>query len=522
MNNPFRYIPHPAVRDAARRLIAYIDSSAYLSSVFSEGKMLGILLCESPDPVCLAAFSGTADGKAIIEGFVPPVFDLTAPEGYFKAREAEISGLNSRISELAESEGLASLNMRIREAEASMAEEIFRQKARMTILKKARDMAREKTDDPEVAEQLQRESQFEKAELRRMRKRWEERIAGMKAELVSATDRIDRLKKLRAAMSDELQDWIFDRYRVHNALGEESSIADIFAAEGLTPPGGTGECAAPKLLEHAWRNGLKPVAMGEFWYGRSPDTAVRTHGHFYPSCTSKCGPLLRFMMKGLEIVEDAPSACGVPEVIYADECLCAVSKPSGMPSVPGLDGKKSMLEWLREHMKGVMEPVHRLDMDTSGIMIFARKSESAVNLRRQFEEHSVRKVYHARLSPSPEGLPLLPGDFGEIALPMSPDYDERPRQKADRSQGKDALTGYKVISVSEDGSTEIEFMPRTGRTHQLRVHAAHILGLGRPIAGDMLYGGSPASRLCLHAYSISFTHPESGTAVHYCTSANQY
>jgi tRNA pseudouridine32 synthase/23S rRNA pseudouridine746 synthase len=305
-------------------------------------------------------------------------------------------------------------------------------------------------------------------------------------------------------MSESLQDWIFRQYIVHNASGESASISDLFSDCGLVPPGGTGECAAPKLLEYAYRNNIQPLAMGEFWYGRSPQTAVRTHGHFYPSCTSKCGPLLGYMMKGLECIETSGRLHAQPAVIYQDRDIIVAEKPSGMPSVPGLDGRESLQEWI-----GDCIPVHRLDMDTSGVIIFARNEQAAVNLRRQFEEHSIRKTYIARASGN-STIPLRTS--GTIDLPLSPDYDERPRQKVDFQQGKEAHTDYKVADINPDGTLDLLLYPHTGRTHQLRVHCAHNLGLGLPILGDRLYGSASVTsnadtRLHLHALSITFRHP---------------
>lgn len=315
-------------------------------------------------------------------------------------------------------------------------------------------------------------------------------------------------------MSEALQDWIFRLYIVHNALGEELSIADIFAESELIPPGGTGECAAPKLLEYAYRHGLEPLAMGEFWYGKSSDTAVRSHGRFYPSCTSKCGPLLGFMLKGLSLLtEDITTES--PVIIYEDEEIVVVEKPAGMPSVPGLDGRPSLQEWLSHH--GEIHQTHRLDMDTSGIMVFAKTHSSAFNLRQQFEAHTIRKTYTARVSYSH----LLEQQRGRIELPLGPDYDERPRQKVDFRQGKAAYTEYEVMAVNNDGTADLKLHPHTGRTHQLRVHCAHALGLASPIVGDRLYGGDTATRLHLHALSITFTHPVTNepvtfTSKHHC------
>ena len=507
--DPFRYAPHPLVKEAADIVIREIESRKDLHEAFMEGKMLGVLVVSDKDGRIgyLTGFSGNAGGHSHIDGFVPPIFDLMDPSGYFKIREAEITALNHELENLKGSPVLKELTDNLSCCEKSRDEEISLMKSRMGQSKKQREEARKVSDNPDLLASLVRESQFEKAELKRLKTSWEEKIDRIRKDISEVREKIMDLKSRRAAMSDELQKWIFSQYIVHNQNGEEKSIGDIFADLALTPPGGTGECAAPKLLEHAYRNGMRPLAMGEFWYGESPATAVRTHGHFYPSCTSKCGPLLGFMTKGLEL-EKASQATADPVVIYEDSLLIAIDKPSGMPSVPGLDGRISAYELLNRTYTE-LHVIHRLDMDTSGVLLFAKTAEAAVHMQRQFEEHTIRKTYHAKLSASRTGKAIKAGDKGEVSLPLSPDYDERPRQKVDHGQGKAALTMYEVMSVSEDGTAEIIFHPHTGRTHQLRVHAAHTLGLGRPIVGDMLYGGSPASRLNLHAYSISFLHPGS-------------
>ncbi len=556
--NPFRYSPHPLVVRAAKEVMAHIDTSPELRSAFSEGKMLGVLLVEIPDHVIpgssyvipnliwnlpepgihyIAAFSGSVGGRSVIDGFVPPIFDLLDPSGHFKIREAEITAVNNRIHSLETSARLASLRDELAAAERDRDEEIGLLKASMAISKRRRDEIRCEVSDGSQYAALVRESQFEKAELRRLKLSWEVRIGGLKDEIKEIRDEIGRLKERRSKMSDELQEWIFRQYIVHNSSGGQASVFDIFAAEGLVPPGGTGDCAAPKLLEYAFRNGLKPIAMGEFWYGKSPETAVRTHGHFYPSCTSKCGPLLGWMLRGMEISDDSGyDGCSCDEadcpsggrgeheleIIYEDEDIVAVDKPSGMPSVPGLDGRTSAFELLKMNFDELYA-VHRLDMDTSGILLFAKTFRTMVELRKQFENHTVKKTYLARLSAETpmsgqegsgaEGLKMKAGGKGRIELPLSPDYDERPRQKVDFAQGKPALTEYEVVSMNDDGTADILFHPVTGRTHQLRVHAAHTLGLARPIVGDLLYGGSPAPRLALHAASISFLHPATGTAI---------
>ena len=517
--DPFRYAPHPSVRLAAEFVMQQIELSG-LTSDFSEGKMLGVLVCRRTTQVkeesdvktpvyYIAAFSGNAGGRSKIAGFVPPIYDLLDPSGDFKKREAEISAVNAEIDRLLGTEEYSSLLNVLALAENGKNKELEAFRSAMAESKARRDRIRATCNDKSVLSTLVRESQYEKAELRRLKSSWENKTAELKLQLNRYTEKIESLKKQRASMSESLQDWIFRQYIVHNASGEESSIAEIFARSGMIPPGGTGECAAPKLLEYAYRNGLEPLAMGEFWYGQPSTTAVRTHGRFYPSCTSKCGPLLGFMLDGLRAESGSleitciKNKLNIPDISYEDDALIIVEKPSGMPSVPGLDGRKSLLEWLQERYNGI-QAVHRLDMDTSGVMIFAKTSEAAVNLRRQFEEHSVRKTYMARLSC---GSALGESVSGSINLPLSPDYDERPRQKVDFRQGKETYTEYEIVKENQDGTADLLLYPQTGRTHQLRVHCAHSLGLSRPILGDMLYGGETADRLHLHALSVTFSHP---------------
>jgi tRNA pseudouridine32 synthase/23S rRNA pseudouridine746 synthase len=591
--NPFRYVPHPLVRSAAAQVLERLETWKHMpeSSLeraiehsFAEGKMLGVLVCrkmehngsdngdirpegndrcvsaEDSSTLCyLAAFSGTvrgADGRvtASVDGFVPPIIDLTSPEGHFKLKEAEISQINQRISELSSSSNLSNLKESYQRILAQQESEISAMQEKLRLSKIRREEIRKSNPDTATEDELIKESQFQKAQLKRLKDKWKEALAETGAQISAFETEISALKKERAERSDELQKWIFENALIHNAIGEVSSIWEVFNADGLIPPGGTGDCAAPKLLEYAYRNRLQPLAMGEFWYGLSPETAVRTHGHFYPSCTSKCGPLLSYMMQGLSIQNNNPTALGDPLIIHEDEAVIVVEKPSGMPSVPGLDGRKSLLEWLAERatdqshiasdhsinsapLKFQVHSVHRLDMDTSGVMVYAKTEAAALHLRKQFEEHTIRKTYIARLDTKHDQP--IEGQTGTIQLPLSPDYDERPRQKVDFKQGKPAHTDYKILQTNPDGTTDIQLYPLTGRTHQLRVHCAHTLGLARPIAGDLLYGAYTAncfqempwecqwqhqcgdiSRLCLHALSITFIHPLTGTPQTF-TSATQ-
>ena len=527
-NDPFRYSPHPLVAGAAEEIMHMLEGWSRMEPgcdeyeferSLAEGKMLGVLVVQDKDGKTghLAGFSGNVNGLSSFDGFVPPIFDLLAPDGHFKQKEAELIELNHLISSLESSDEISAQKALLAEMEADRDRELNEMRAEMALSKIRRDEIRSETHDSTDYEELIRQSQFQKAELRRKKLTWEERINASRTVISSHSERIAALKHDRASRSEELQKWIFNRYIVTNAKGTQASISEIFASQGLTPPGGTGECAAPKLLNHAFKNGLTPVAMGEFWYGRSPETAVRTHGHFYPSCTSKCGPLLGFMLDGLSLSRDTEEYGEIykPEILYDDRYLTVVQKVSGIPSVPGLDGRISLQEVLSNLYGTEIHAVHRLDMDTSGVIIYAKDSQSATSLQRQFEERTVEKTYVARLSPQGNNRFVTPvtlneGSSGTISLPLSPDYDERPRQRTDMSQGKPAVTSYKVTGINPDGTTDIVFRPQTGRTHQLRVHSAHILGLGRPIVGDLLYGGATASRLHLHALSISFIHPATG------------
>ena len=533
--DPFRYRPHPLVVRAAEALLEKLELWASmpegtqeraLEASLAEGKMLGVLVVSEPSGEVgyLCGFSGNVAGTGTIEGFVPPIFDLTDPDGYFRKEEAVLNELSARIRKAEDSEELSSLKEKLKLAELQRDEEITEFKAAMSLRKAERAGIRAVTEDAATLASLTRESQHEKAELRRLKAAWEGRISSLKDIISKHSEKIDILKKERAVRSDILQKWIFENFVVTGYDGSRTSILDIFASKGLTPPGGTGECAAPKMLNHAFSLGLKPLAMGEFWYGRASSTAVRSHGHFYPSCTSKCGPLLSHMLTGMKLGCDDAVSPLTPVILYEDTWIVIAEKPSGLPSVPGLDGRISLQELLGKGIRSV----HRLDMDTSGVMVYAKDEGTAAALQKQFEEHSVRKTYKARLSRPDRGRfapssPLLEeGSSGSISLPLAPDYDERPRQKADISQGKPSLTEYEVVSLNDDGTVEMLFRPHTGRTHQLRVHSAHSMGLARPIAGDLLYGGMTCPRLCLHALSLTFIHPETGKEMTFTSDSLSY
>lgn len=560
-NDPFRYSPCPAVARASREIISHIHSDRTLDGILSEGKMLGVLIVEIPDDklqdgaeqfrerlAYLAGFSGIAGGKNRLPGFVPPVLDLLEPEGHFKKEEGVISEINVRIRSILESreyleaaESLSEINGGKASAMASWKEKMAESKQRRRrireclragVMPDSADTAHYTEEPVHDMEKLQdaliRESQYEKACLKRIAAEYDARLPEARRLMENASGEIRKLRERRKDLSDILQKWIFDNTIVINACGERKSIAAIFSDRGLVPPAGTGECAAPKLLQYAFLHGLRPLAMGEFWYGRSPDNEVREEGRFYPSCSSKCGPLLGFMMRGIALsTENAgraqANACrgiGQESIIYEDDSIIVADKPAGMLSVPGNTGQPSFMELLEKSSadrerrdRSRILPVHRLDMDTSGIIIYAKTEEAQRNLRQQFEARKIQKTYLADLD-IPEKWPHREGETGTISLPLAPDILDRPRQKADTEKGKRAISEYRILSIRGKRASA-ELHPLTGRTHQLRVHAAHKHGLGAPVIGDRLYGSAASSgRLHLHAASISFAHPVSGEEMH--------
>ena len=530
-NNPFRYTPAPVTAEAAKAVLGYISSSERLVLAFSEGKMLGVLVVrDSAGGIgFLAGFSGLAGGHSMLPYFVPPVLDLTDPSGYFRQEEARINGIGTSIKEAEENPEFGSAIRNAEAVKAGCEEKIRQWKERMAESKARRDALRLSGADKTILASLIKESQFEKAQLKRISSECKAAMEDAASICRKFSDMIAALKRQRQEKSEDLQEWISRNMVVENALGEKKSVWEIFSGEGLVPPGGTGECAAPKLLHYAYTHGLEPVAMGEFWYGKSLGNEVRQHGRFYPSCKGKCGPLLGFMLQGLDVETEHPEpfsrtadrSTAIPAIIYEDSDIIAADKPSGMLSAPGKTGEKSLLELLSEKLGISLFGVHRLDMDTSGVIVFAKNPDAQKNLQRQFEAGKVEKEYTALLDTAGNGTPdaavglsgtrkSAAAGCGTISLPLAPDYHDRPRQKVDFKHGKKAVTEYNIIGTGE-GWAKVLFRPLTGRTHQLRVHAAHPMGLGSPIKGDRLYGSADsACRLCLHASRIKFRHPSTG------------
>lgn len=512
---PFHYTPHPLCVLAAKEVQDYLCAQTQWREELQQGKMFGVLIIQTPEGETgyLAAFSGILEGKNLHPFFVPPVYDLLQPQGFFKIEEENISGINQRIKDLQQNTLYLDLLRQIKEKTLQFQQELTQAKEEFKAAKEARE-TRRKTGTPDEEEQkaMIRQSQFQKAELKRMERSCKDFLAQLRAKADVFGHEIEELKTERKIRSATLQQKIFEQFRILNACGEVKDLSTIFAQTiQKVPPAGAGECAAPKLLQYAYLHQLKPVAMAEFWWGNSPRTEIRHHGYYYPACKGKCEPILAHMLQGLE-VEENPLSQNLPtgthlETVYEDNYLVIINKPAGMLSVPGKEITDSVYHRMKIRYPQATGPlvVHRLDMATSGLLLIAKTKEAHQHLQAQFKDRSVKKQYIALLDGRIEQ------EEGIIDLPLRLDPLDRPRQVADHEHGKPALTRYRVLKRT-DRYTLIAFYPLTGRTHQLRVHAAHPEGLHCPILGDELYGRK-AERLYLHAQKLEFIHPVTGKTV---------
>ena len=512
---PFHYTPHPLCVRAAMEVQQYLSAQSQWEEELKQGKMFGVLIVrtQTGDTVYLAAFSGILAGSNVHPFFVPPVYDLLQPQGFFKVEEENISAINTRIEELQNDADYMDLLRQIKEKTLQSRQELTAAKAALKAAKEAREKRR-RTGEPDEAElaAMIRESQWGKAELKRLERSWKEQIAPLQTEANAFARQIEELKAERKTRSAALQRKLFEQFRMLNARGEVKDLCTLFEQTvQKVPPAGAGECAAPKLLQYAYLNHLKPIAMAEFWWGNSPKAEIRHHGYYYPACKGKCEPILAHMLQGLEVDENPlqkETHHETPlETVYEDDYLLVVNKPAGMLSVPGKGEADSVYNRIKTRYPQATGPlvVHRLDMATSGLLLIAKTKETHQNLQAQFKSRCIKKRYIALLdgrTNSEEGI---------IELPLRLDPLNRPRQVADREHGKPAITRYRVLKYTEN-KTLVAFYPLTGRTHQLRVHAAHLEGLHCPIVGDELYGRK-AERLCLHAESLEFTHPVTGETV---------
>ena len=520
---PFYYEPHPLTQIAAAELQHYLETQTELDHNFGLtanqqglviGKMFGVLVVQDNNGKLgyLAAFSGKLAGTNNHPKFVPPVFDMLIENSFFLKEEEILNSINQQIKAIESDEHYSILKSNFEQFTAQSVLEITAFKKQLKSNKENRKKHRE-AQQPVLSEQeythfeadLIKQSLSDKWELTVLSNRWKQLLEATQSEITLFENSIDALKKERKEKSAALQQQLFEQYAFLNQDGKEKSLQAIFSETVFgKPPAAAGECATPKLLQYAFLNGYKPIAMAEFWWGASPKSEIRKHRQFYPACTGKCKPILSHMLEGVPMDENPllkNSGEGTTlTIVYEDDSLVVVNKPAELLSVPGIQIQDSVYTRLQAAF-GNIEPliIHRLDMSTSGLLVVAKIKEAHKHIQRQFLKRTVIKRYTALLSK------VISGEEGEIKLPLRGDLDNRPSQLVCFEFGKKAHTRWKVIQRNET-TTKVHFWPLTGRTHQLRMHAAHELGLNAPIVGDDLYG-TASNRLHLHAAYLEFVHP---------------
>ena len=531
---PFYYTPHKLSIQACEELQEYLSGELEWKHNFGIteaeknpiGKMFGVLVVENENKELgyLSAFSGKMAGVNTLGDFVPPIYDMLSEDGFFLKGQSELTEINKRVRELDTCEDIAIAQEILINETNLYKTEVKELRAHMVLDKKLRKEKR--AEAKELSEEqysringkLNKESILQKNKLKELHNYWEERIEKAKQKEQEQSTERTYLKEKRKKLSAILQQGLFDKYHFLNARAEKRSLLSIFkdTLQGV-PPSAAGECAAPKLLQFAFLNNLKPIAIAEFWWGEAPKSAIRKHKHYYPACQGKCLPILTHMLQGLEVDENPllknPGEGKTIEMVYEDEHLAVINKPNEFLSVPGKTIQDSVFSRMKTKYPEATGPliVHRLDMATSGIMLIAKTKKAHDNLQQQFIKRTIRKRYVALL----DGIVKEP--YGTIDLPLRLDIDDRPRQLVCYEHGKSARTNYEVLKI-EKGKTRIHFYPITGRTHQLRVHASHYKGLNTAISGDDMYG-SKSNRLHLHAEFIAFTHPTTNDLVEFSVEA---
>lgn len=524
---PFFYEPHPLAILAAEDLQAYLLNTPHWNSYFGigtnefeQGKMFGVLVVENSKGNLgyLSAFSGKLDGINHHNKFVPPVFDLLKTDGFFLKEEVFLNEFNAEILKLETAETYHASQEDLAKYIQQGKQEIedFRETMRLSKQQRKQKRTESKLNDSAethtlVLKDLAKQSVHLKYQLKVLTEKWDKIITHNQQKVDAFTKEIQALKTERKQRSATLQNKIFTHYTFLNNNGETKDLKDIFSKFDIVPPAGSGECAAPKLLHFAYTHQLKPIALAEFWWGKSPKSAIRKHGNYYPACRGKCEPILGHMLEGLE-VDDNPMLVNPGEhlsliTVYEDDDILIVNKPAELLSVPGKTIKDSVYTRVKNTYPEATGPliIHRLDMSTSGILVLAKTKVAHKHIQHQFIHKHIQKRYIALLDGE------VKGESGIINLPLRVDLNDRPRQLVCFEHGKPSRTKWQVINRN-GGKTRIKFFPITGRTHQLRMHAAHPDGLNTPIIGDDLYG-IKTNRLHLHAEYIEFNHPSTNQMV---------
>jgi tRNA pseudouridine32 synthase / 23S rRNA pseudouridine746 synthase len=528
---PFYYQPHPLCVMAAEQLQRHLETQTQWQHNFGLcddptniiGKMFGVLLVRNVQGELgfISAFSGKLAGQNHIHGFVPPVFDLLAQDSFFLSERVAINKLNEKIKNLENTPKLLVLRQQLVTLKAEHAQQLsalreelvenrkIRKKQRQT-LQSIGDKNQDKSVIDKGLQELAQHSVHDKWRLKELTEHSQQLIGLLQVKVNEFIDQIAQCKLQRKTLSADLQAKIFCQYQFLNKELVPKSLVDIFADTALkTPPAGAGECAAPKLLQYAFQQQLRPLAMAEFWWGASPKSEIKKHKVYYPACTGKCQPILKHMLAGMQLDENLLirhyGDDKKLDIVYQDEDILIVNKPTEFLSVPGKDISDSVYQRIKQQFPEATGPliVHRLDMSTSGLMVLTLNPQANKYIQKQFIHREVCKQYVALI----EGLPLK--DEGEINLPLRGDFYDRPKQIMCNQDGKQAKTFWQVLErYPERNQTRVLLTPHSGRTHQLRVHCAHVQGLNMPIVGDDLYGISN-KRLHLHAQRLEIKHPTS-------------
>ncbi len=526
---PFYYEPHKLTKIAVTELQKRLENANLWQHNFgldpnkqkdAIGKMFGVLIVKNKlnEIGYLTAYSGKLEGKNEAVNFVPPIFNIYAKNNFFKKEEQYISEISKKIHQLENSTSLQELKIKNKKLEIEKTKDLTTEKQKLNTRKSNRKLKRFTIVDKDELEALNQQSIQDKFYYKELVANWKTKQEKISKKIEQLEQKINRLKQERTKRSEKLHNYIFDNYIFLNANQKTKKLLEIFSKINKKPIAGTGDCAAPKLLQYAFQNHLQPIAMAEFWWGKPLKNEIRKHKNFYPACNGKCKPILNHMLKGLE-VDKNPILINLAkdkkiETIYEDDYLLVINKPAELLTIPGQKIKDSVLTRIQNKYPNLSGPfiVHRLDMSTSGILLLSKSKRVHKKLQSQFIKRSIKKQYLAIL----DGV--LKNKNGTIDLPLATDYHDTPKQKVCFKEGKPAKTKYEIIEI-KNNQTKVYFYPITGRTHQLRVHAAHYLGLNIPIVGDDLYG-TKANRLHLHAYSITFEHPISKKQMQFISEIN--
>lgn len=520
---PFYYEPHLLAKIATEELQEYLEHQKDFEHNFgfqsdekelAIGKMFGVLVVQNQQKELgyLAAFSGKLADKSLPEKFVPPVFNMRTEGSFYIKGEKEIEKIGEEIEQLKNDQTYISLKKTVQKTSKKIEEDLVLQRKKMKLSKQERKIRKRNAKQTLASEdfiifekKLIQESFNQQFFYKELLEYYDTKIEKSNKKLLNFENQITDLKKRRKEISANLQNTLFGKYQFLNKHKEQKGLIDIFNNPEIKPPAGAGDCSAPKLLQYAFQHDLRPIALAEFWWGISPNSEIRKHQNFYPACQGRCKPILKHMLKDIEmdanLLLESLSEKQALKIVYEDEALIIVNKPAELLSVPGKEIKDSVYTRIKKRYPNATGPliVHRLDMATSGILVLTKTKETNKLVQNQFINRTIKKRYVALLDGH------LSAKKGTVNLPLRLDLDDRPRQLVDFTHGKNAKTNWEIIE-QKNNQTRVHFYPITGRTHQLRVHAAHKNGLNAPILGDDLYG-KKQNRLHLHAEFIEFIHP---------------